>query len=221
MCNFIFNTASGMAQLQPKSAALLTSAFRFQYRKRYGPVATEVTMTYRIGEPYICFNTASGMAQLQPEIFGAIMAEGGLAVSIPQAVWPSCNKEPVNMYPATLFEFQYRKRYGPVATASLESRSRTGLKWQIGKPPRFFPLLPAVSVNTSSFFTTFIRFYTSIYAGFRVHEKSGKPHFRLFFIIAGFNTNCQTAFWFSKTLDFPNSRLWIFHMLHPEKTGYF
>ena len=117
--------------------------------------------------------------------------------------------------------FQYRKRYGPVATASLESRSRTGLKWQIGKPPRFFPLLPAVSVNTSSFFTTFIRFYTSIYADFRIHKQSGKPHFRLFFIIAGFNTNCQTAFWFSKTLDFPNSRLWIFHMLHPERTGYF
>ena len=145
-----FNTASGMAQLQLVAGDGAGEVSAFQYRKRYGPVAT----------------------------YGFC-----------------CSK---NYGPG----FQYRKRYGPVATASLESRSRTGLKWQIGKPPRFFPLLPAVSVNTSSFFTTFIRFYTSIYADFRIHKKSGKPHFRLSFIIAGFSTFCQISNHFPKIKPF-------------------
>ena len=148
-CN---KTIDGVWNKLPKS---------FQYRKRYGPVATEF-------KPEQCFKFMS--------------------VSIPQAVWPSCNEEMFRMCSIFMpqWKFQYRKRYGPVATASLESRFRTGLKWQIGKPPRFFPLLPAVSVNTSSFFVTFIRFSTSIYAGFRVHEKIGKPLFQLSYIIAGF-----------------------------------
>ena len=34
--------------------------------------------------------------------------------------------------------FQYRKRYVRVATACLETRPQTGLKWQIGKPFHFF-----------------------------------------------------------------------------------
>ena len=72
-----------------------------------------------------CFNTASGMYALQRRITSG----PGIRLS----------------------RFQYRKRYVRVATACLETRPQTGLKWQIGKPPRFFPLLPAVSVNTSSF----------------------------------------------------------------------
>ena len=64
----------------------------FQYRKRYGPVATDITKPY-YARPFVnarSFNTASGMAQLQPTTW----EDEGL----------------VNA------EFQYRKRYGPVAT---------------------------------------------------------------------------------------------------------
>ena len=98
---------------------------KFQYRKRYVRVATLAEVKRQNVIRYKRFNTASGMYALQRGI-------------------------PLHLLPMPL-SFQYRKRYYPVATASLESHSRTGLKWQIGKPPRFFPLLPAVSVNTSSF----------------------------------------------------------------------
>ena len=55
-----------MAQLQLKKfKSLLDKNVLFQYRKRYGPVATA---SEDRAEPSVvqCFNTASGMAQLQP-----------------------------------------------------------------------------------------------------------------------------------------------------------
>ena len=66
---------------------------------------------------------------------------------------------------------------------------------------------PVFSVVASSFgehelfFTTFIRFYTSIYAGFRAHEKIGKPHFQLSYIIAGLCNICQITPRFSNYIN--------------------
>ena len=59
-----------------------------------------------------------------------------------------------------------------------------------------YPVFSAIASSFGErefFLTTFTRFYTSIYAAFRVHEKSGKPHFRFSFIIAGFHTFCQNS----------------------------
>ena len=106
---------------------LLLFLWQFQYRKRYGPVATK-----NKGMAQVIFS-ANGQFQYRKRY-----------VRVATAAW-------VGFCPVRVCPFQYRKRYVRVATACLETRPQTGLKWQIGKPPRFFPLLPAVSVNTSSF----------------------------------------------------------------------
>ena len=123
--------------------------------------------------------------------------------------------------------FQYRKRYGPVATNhETYGRVRPGQRVSIpqavytrcnsvsGNPPpdrakmANWKTSPVFSVIASSFgeheffFTIFICFYTSIYAGFRIHEKIGKPLFQLSYIIAGFQYNCQIAKRFSKIVFF-------------------
>ena len=80
-------------------------------------------------------------------------------VSIPQAVWPGCNNG--NKYYNTInpaVQFQYRKRYGPVATVSSGTRSGTGLKIRLGKPPQIFAIF-------SHFFLPrkFQRYVTSVF----------------------------------------------------------
>ena len=98
--------------------------------------------------------------------------------------------------------FQYRKRYVRVATACLETRPQTGLKRQIGKPLRFFPVFCRHFPQTQLPNHALIRFYASIHADSRAYEKSGKPLFQLSFIIAGFHTICQIAKRFSKIVFF-------------------
>ena len=49
--------------------------------------------------------------------------------------------------------FQYRKRYVRVATACLETRPQTGLKWQIGKPQGFFNHIAGYSRECHSLFS--------------------------------------------------------------------
>ena len=72
---------------------------------------------------------------------------------------------------------------------------------------------PVFSVVASSFgeheffFMTFIRFYTSIYAAFRIHAKIGKPLFQLSSIIAGLCNTCQIPPRFS---NFINSQCYFF-----------
>jgi len=93
MPRWSFNTASGITQLQPYKAKFpgYTFNFKFQYRKRYYPVATLAH----------CLVTLRMTA----------------IVSIPQAVTPSCNaatKAEARRYENVTF--QYRKRYYPVAT---------------------------------------------------------------------------------------------------------
>ena len=122
---------------------LCCSVAWFQYRKRYGPVATYVgnpqsEMGQRVSIPQAvipCCNRLSRHSAVSGEI----------PVSIPQAVWPSCNWQ-INQtcsrcccgirfntasgitqlqlfsrefnQAAVSGTFQYRKRYYPVATKS-------------------------------------------------------------------------------------------------------
>ena len=93
-CRFMWwgahRSTQGTAAPCPYDARINWHAFPMKniYRKRYGPVATRCRLCY----------------------------VGNTLVSIPQAVWASCNfhgymgAKPMPM-------FQYRKRYGPVATA--------------------------------------------------------------------------------------------------------
>ena len=122
------------------------------------------------------FNTASGMYALQLVI--AVMARSGnAAVSIPQAVCTRCNSVSGNPPP---------------------DRAKKA-NW---KTSPVFSIVASSFGEREFFFTIFIRFYTSIYAGFRIHEKIGKPLFQLSYIIAGFQYNCQIAKRFSKIVFF-------------------
>jgi len=87
-----FNTASGIIQKQ-SFLMVATIAFiaLFQYRKRYGPVATVKNGSVVLKE--VSFNTASGMAQLQQRCIELLDAQSFNCVSIPQAVLPSCNNQ--------------------------------------------------------------------------------------------------------------------------------
>ena len=97
--------------------------FEFQYRKRYGCVATWLVKAN--GKVVFRFNTASGMDALQHS--RGVAPSGFRPVSIPQAVWMRCNiiGDDAEMKAVT---FQYRKRYGCVATACLETRPQTRMK---------------------------------------------------------------------------------------------
>ena len=90
----------------------------FQYRKRYYPVATQDWFArISIRELCIRFNTASGITLLQPRRVVRRRPHGSM-VSIPQAVWPSCNAFIYSSSAELQATFQYRKRYGPVATST-------------------------------------------------------------------------------------------------------
>ena len=119
------------------------------------------------------FNTASGMYVLQLIRFHLVMPKRRKKVSIPQAVCTRCNSVSGNPPPdkAKMANWKTSPVFSPIASSFGEHEF---------------------------FFVTCERFYTSIYAGFRVHEKSGKPLFQLSFIIAGFQYNCQIAKRFSK-----------------------
>ena len=92
------------------------------------------------------FNTASGIYALQQRHHQRVYLTRGY-VSIPQAVFTRCNF--LSAQDPMLIDamFQYRKRYLRVATACLESRPQTGLKWQIGKPHRIFPYFAKLYMN--------------------------------------------------------------------------
>jgi len=144
----------------------------FQYRKRYYPVAT-----------VCCIWFLSGMR----------------IVSIPQAVLPSCN-DLLDFTTIIFYQFQYRKRYYPVATVgknyvkflqsvSIPQAVMPCCNSILGNPLQDWAKManwktsPVFSIVASSFgehvffLMTFIRFYASIHAGCRIHEKSGKPLF--------------------------------------------
>ena len=59
-----FNTASGNALLQQRTLGPLALGAKFQYRKRYYPVATLSLLAKKSKRNG--FNTASGITQLQP-----------------------------------------------------------------------------------------------------------------------------------------------------------
>ena len=84
---------------------------RFQYRKRYYPVATALRQMYMAKDQ--CFNTASGMAQLQRKVVSlvAVITDGFNTASGITQLQLLCKETEIN---GELF--QYRKRYGPVAT---------------------------------------------------------------------------------------------------------
>ena len=87
--------------------------------------------------------------------------------------------------------FQYRKRYGLVATVSSETRSGTGLKIRFGKPPRIFAIFSRFFHPRKSQRYVADAFFTVIMWVGSTCTKSGKPHFQLSFIIAGFGGLCQ------------------------------
>ena len=97
------------------------------------------------------FNTASGITQLQ---LGLNMkgTNSFVFVSIPQAVLPSCNS---------------------VLGIPLQDWAKMA-NW---KTSPFFSIVASSFGEHEFFFVTFIRFYASIHACFRIHEKSGKPLF--------------------------------------------
>ena len=90
-----FNTASGMALLQPGKILVYQPMFQsFQYRKQYGPGATDSRL----------FGLALKRAQFQyHKRYGSVAT-----VSIKY----------YQMVPLLKGGFQYRKRYGSVATHS-------------------------------------------------------------------------------------------------------
>ena len=145
----------------------------------------------------VCFNTASVIFALQQKEKKASVKR--VTVSIPQAVFTRCNLQAFRRDAGTVDPFQYRKRYLRVATACLETRPQTGLKKQIGKPPRFFTGFP----------NYFGKRYckrngkhasTPVYMPFSAFtQKLENLGFQLSFIIAGFRNFCQTAIRFSKT----------------------
>ena len=95
--------------------------------------------------------------------------------------------------------FQYRKRYLRVATACLETRPQTGLKKQIGKPPRFFTGFPNYFGKRYSKTNGRQAFMPESMPLSAFTQKLENLGFQLSFIIAGFRNFCQTAIRFSKT----------------------
>ena len=107
-----FNTASGMAQLQPMLIRLLFAlAIRFNTASGMAQLQlTNAKSSNRAGQP--CFNTASGMAQLQQIIRKIRMTATCFNTASGMAQLQLYREE--NNYGYQWF--QYRKRYGPVAT---------------------------------------------------------------------------------------------------------
>ena len=150
-----------MAQLQPSVLLYKSGPLRFQYRKRYGPVATVMARDIFISEETKVSIPQAVWPSCNLYKISDLCLYNLLRVSIPQAVWPSCNS---------------------VLGIPLQDRPKMA-NW---KTSPVFSVIASNFGEQKFFFMTFIHFYTSIYAGFRVHEKIGKPHFRLSFIIAGF-----------------------------------
>ena len=115
IAKFQYRKRYGPVATKTKESAIDLEINKFQYRKRYGPVATETRLYIcqrcdhgfntasgmaQLQRPVlypsevcqlVCFNTASGMAQLQHAFKSKRAQRIKSRVSIPQAVWPSCN----------------------------------------------------------------------------------------------------------------------------------
>ena len=108
-----FNTASGIIQKQ-SFLMVATIAFiaLFQYRKRYGPVATVTAKSALLMGREFQYRKRYG--PVATKRFRKYLKRQVMMVSIPQAVWPSCNLD--RWRTCSRRGFQYRKRYYPVAT---------------------------------------------------------------------------------------------------------
>ena len=138
-----FNTASGIIQKQ-SFLMVATIAFiaLFQYRKRYvNTVTPKKDFKKWLLTCLASFNTASGITLLQ-QVRGDEKSPFEGRVSIPQAVWPSCNAKIEIETGADDSRFQYRKRYGPVATVIMNNPV-----WNIGFQyrKRYYPVATLIS----------------------------------------------------------------------------